>query len=233
MLDILLATLIKRPYVFAFLISYLFLSTRSRGFKRTLSFLFMGYGIAWASEALSIRTGFPYGWYFYIYENLQGEWLNFGVPVWDSVSYVFLCYAGMMTARYLVPDSSVKKQVILGAVLVVVLDIVVDPLSHLGNLWFLGKIYYYPNPGFYFDVPLSNFIGWFFVTLLIIGIDAWTDKRKAAPSVLDASLYFSVFLFNWGITLWIGQYFLAFMDLLWMAPIAYFFWGKSKRNLIQ
>ena len=96
--NVILHTILVRPYVFLFLAAYLVLSISSWGWRRSFAFLLFGYLIAWASEAASIRTGFPYGWYFYRYENLEGEWLNAGVPVWDSLSYVFLCYAGLELA---------------------------------------------------------------------------------------------------------------------------------------
>jgi len=215
-----MTTLLTRPYVFIFLIAFLFLSIRSKGIGRTLIFLVTGYLIAWSSEALSIRTGFPYGWYFYIYENLQGEWLNAGVPVWDSLSYVFLCYAGLCVAEYVFDRR--WKYVLYGALFTTILDIVIDPIAHLGDQWFLGKIYYYPNPGFYFDIPLTNFAGWFLVSFLIIGLNQLIPaiKQKEKLGFINSygglSLYFGVLLFNWIITLSIGQYGLALSSLCWM-----------------
>ena len=58
------------------------------------------------------------------------------------------------------------KLVALSAVFVTILDIIIDPVTHLGARWFLGEIYYYPDPGFYFDVTLANFAGWFLVSFL-------------------------------------------------------------------
>lgn len=42
-----------------------------------------------------------------------------------------------------------------------------DPLAHIGDRWFLSKMYYYPNPGYYFDVTFANFVGWFIVSFTI------------------------------------------------------------------
>ncbi|MBI2974102.1 MAG: carotenoid biosynthesis protein [Deltaproteobacteria bacterium] len=56
----------------------------------------------------------------------------------------------------------------LGAILTMLLDIIIDPLTVLGDKWFLGKVYYYPNGGQYFGVPLTNFAGWFLVPLMVI-----------------------------------------------------------------
>ncbi|WP_366925699.1 carotenoid biosynthesis protein [uncultured Nitrosomonas sp.] len=35
------------------------------GWRKTLAFTVAGYLIAFASEKLSITTGFPYGWHYY------------------------------------------------------------------------------------------------------------------------------------------------------------------------
>ena len=59
---------------------------------------------------------------------------------------------------------------ILGAVLMVALDIVIDPLALRGYRWFLGQIYGYPEGGVYFGITLSNFAGWFLVALVLIGV---------------------------------------------------------------
>lgn len=258
----LLHTVAIRPYVFIFLAVFLFLGFRTRGGLLTWVFLFTGYFIAWISEASSIRTGFPYGWYSYVYENLKGEWMNWGVPVWDSLSYTFLCFAGMALAEFIFLNARVEKMndelsykskrkmaifdlvpsqlvqmTLLGAAFVVILDIIVDPLAHQGDKWFLGHIYYYPNPGYYFDVPISNFLGWFLVANLIIGANLAIERFLSRPptpylGLLQAShsksksfvdqyggllLYFGIFLFNWGITLWIRDWILALVDLAWIA----------------
>lgn len=248
---IFLTSLIHRPYVFAFFIVFLFLGVATRGWIKTLLFLVLGYGVAWASEASSIRTGFPYGWYFYIYENLQGEWLNAGVPVWDSLSYTFLCYSGMSLALFLLdkPGKRPFQTALVSAGLVTLLDLVMDPLAHLGDRWFLGKIYFYPQPGFYFDVPMTNFLGWFLVSFFIVFIylkveyflpEALASKPQKSPSSFfvffvnlgGPLLYFGIFLFNWAITLWLKEWWLAFFDLLWMTgPIILFIKKSIERGL--
>lgn len=49
-----------------------------------------------------------------------------------------------------------------------ILDIIIDPLTVLGDRWFLGRVYYYPHGGPYFGVPLTNFAGWFLVPCVVI-----------------------------------------------------------------
>src|SRR5690606_17849970 len=92
-----------RPYVWAFLAGYVVCATWQIGVWRMLALIPVGYGIAFASEHASITTGFPYGWYVYRYENLQNDLLigSPGVPFFDSISYVFLCFAGWSMAYVL------------------------------------------------------------------------------------------------------------------------------------
>src|SRR5215467_7801181 len=105
----LLTTLQNRPYVFAFLFCFLLFGILQLGAVRTFLFLTLGWIVAFSSEVSSIRNGFPYGDYQYVYENLKGELLLWGVPLWDSLSYTFLAYASYSTAkksRYAFPSLS-------------------------------------------------------------------------------------------------------------------------------
>lgn len=252
-----LYTIYARPYVFVFLIAFLILGVRQKGWPRTLIFLITGYTIAWLSEASSIRTGFPYGWYFYIYEAMKGEWMNWGVPVWDSVSYVFLCFAGLGLAQkvYTIPNKNLKSLIklsLLSALFIMILDIIIDPVAHMGDRWFLGKMYYYPNPGHYFDIPVSNFAGWFLVAFLIVFTNLIIDSRFFSQSkpvrlsnqskllnLLDnygtLGLYYGVFFFNWGIAIYLQEWELVLFDLFWIAipSIALLKFSRKSHSLSQ
>lgn len=230
MLESLALMLVKRWYVFTFLAVFLAIGTYHWGIKRTLKFLVLGYFIAWASEASSIRNGFPYGFYSYHYENMRGEPFLAGVPVWDSLSYTFLSFAGWMMALWLRsrwnPTDPLPalhrawKTAFLGGLLTMLLDVVIDPVAHLGRLWFLGDIYHYPFPGWYFDVPLSNFAGWFLVSFAIIAAFRMTDRLEGIPRTiksvqLGALLYWGVYLFNLGISVYVNAYTLAAASVGW------------------
>jgi uncharacterized membrane protein len=52
---------------------------------------------------------------------------------------------------------------LVGGAMMVLLDVVIDPVALQGEKWFLGRIYEYPYRGFYFGVTAANFAGWFFV----------------------------------------------------------------------
>src|SRR6185295_1538391 len=100
-------------------------------------------------------------------------------------------------------------------------DVVIDPLTVLGDRWFLGRIYYDPNGGVYFGVPLSNFAGWFLVGATTIGLYQALEARLARPEVergvrhlrygalLEPALYVAILLFNLTLTVAIGEPVLA------------------------
>lgn len=218
-MDALITTLVKRPYVFLFLLGFLFLSIKHQGLVKTIVWLVVGYFIAFLSEYSSINNGFPYGQYYYLYGNLKGELIFAGVPVWDSLSYTFLSYAGYSTAAFAAaPKTNAWKIWLGGSLLTCILDIITDPVAKLGKDWFLGEIYYYAEKGIYFNVPLSNFAGWFFVAAIIIGLNMlifkgeWSQDNRVGW--LHLIFYASICLFSTAIAFFIGAYLLGFVNTL-------------------
>jgi putative membrane protein len=224
-MDTIIISIVRRPYVFAFLCAYFILAIKRWGAMRSLLWLVAGFVIAWMSEYASINLSFPYGEYHYVYENLKGELLLGGVPVFDSISYAFLIFAGFTTAEFIARRSSMIIRVFLGAGLTMLLDVIIDPIATMGDKWFLGKIHYYAYSGFYFGVPLSNFAGWFIVSLAVIlfNVRMWShypvffgnrpfDIIAGGPSNKDETFnisyplfFIAIALFNIVITFRVGE----------------------------
>ncbi len=236
MLHLVLGTITMRPYVFAFFGAFLLACVPHVGWKKTLTFTGVGYAIAFASEKLSITTGVPYGWYYYLDTTSQRELWVWGVPFFDSLSYVFLTYCSYTTALLILSPLATRGHdlvtletrairrswaaLVLGAFLQTFLDIVVDPVALQGRRWFLGQIYGYREVGTHFGVPLSNYAGWLVTSFVLVFAFQMIDRRReeerqagivALPlrSLLGPLLYLSVLLFNWGVTLWIGEKLMA------------------------
>jgi len=239
--DIVLGTFTMRPYVFAFFGAYLLACVPHVGWRRTMLFTVAGYLIAFASEWLSINTGFPYGWYYYIDTTSSRELWVAGVPFFDSLSYVFLAYCSYTTALFIVsPLKSWRWNVatletrairrslsalVLGAFLQTFLDIVIDPVAFQGRRWFLGQIYGYRENGIHFGVPLSNYWGWLLTSFCMVAAFQAIDARRLdeAPrgvcnlpfrSLVGPVLYLSVLIFNISMTLLIGERFMALCGIL-------------------
>jgi len=212
------------------------------GVRRAILFCVIGYFIAWLSEYSSIHSGFPYGHYYYIEQTKGKELWVLGVPWMDSISYVFLAYASHSTAilavsplirsggmLYVLETRKLRgcfHTRLLGAVLFVYLDIIIDPVALRGDQWFLGQIYGYPARGVYFGIPISNFIGWFVVGFILIYVLQKIDGLLRAENVRDRfgyrfpwrfligpALYLGVVTFNSSVTFFIREYNIAWSGI--------------------
>lgn len=237
-LRIAVGTVSMRPYVFAFFAVYLVAAVTHLGWKKTIYFTIAGYLIAFLSELSSINTGIPYGWYYYIEATRGKELWIMGVPFFDSLSYVFLAYCSYTAALLTVSPvktcgwnmvtletRSIRRSfgvLLLASLYQAFLDIIIDPVALQGHRWFLGKIYGYKVPGIHFGIPLSNYIGWWIVSLLMVfalqRIDARAPKTIDKPagianlpfrSLLGPLLFMSVLVFNLSVTIIIGENLMA------------------------
>lgn len=227
-LPLLLGTVLLRPYVFGFLAVHLLAATRDLGGRGALVFTGWAWAVAFAAEYSSTRTGIPFGLYHYT-ESTRGQELYLAnVPLMDSLSFTFLAYAAFAVARLVLNRSRGFPVVVLSGVLMMLLDVVIDPLAVRGDRWFLGRIFYYPEGGVYFGVPLSNFLGWAVVGWIIAGGYSWCVAPKDRPSrlkpLLGAALYYGVLVFNLAVTWWIGEYLLLVVGILLHAATVLLLW---------
>ncbi len=96
-----LGSLILRPYVFGFLLLHLAGASALLGWWRTAAFTLITWGVALAAEHSSIRTGIPFGWYYYVPRTADRELWIAGVPFFDSLSFSFLLVASYGLAWFL------------------------------------------------------------------------------------------------------------------------------------
>jgi uncharacterized membrane protein len=242
---LLIGTLLLRPYVFAFLAIYLALAVPAWGWRRSVLYTLLGYALAWMAEYSSVHNGFPFGPYTYISgPTIERELWVAGVPFMDSLSFVFLSFAGLQTARLIRqplaggpngrwdvrwadPDAPIGWRTwALAGLLTMGLDVVIDPVALQGEKWFLGQIYHYPSDAFYFGVPLANFAGWAALAWAITGafllLDRWVLRRSIgnwrgypADAWLGAALFAAVLSFNLSVTWAIGQAGMGLVGCLW------------------
>lgn len=240
-MDIVLGTIGLRPYVFAFLACYVVLGVMDLGWRRTLVFGGWVSLVAWVSEFSSTRIGVPFGFYTYTGLTRGQELFIADVPFIDPLSFTFLAYGAFCVARgCLGRGASPAAVTVLGGVFMVLLDVVIDPVAVRGDRWFLGHIFYYPNGGVYFGVPLSNFAGWLVVGVVGLGgyIYGWGSEVprtvRGRPPTVDRSthaprqpqpiggiaLYYAVLGFNLAVTVWIGEWVLLAIGLVLHATVA-------------
>lgn len=251
LLTLFLKTIIFRPYVFIFLAACLFAASRLIGWQRTGSFLGITWVAAFLCEFSSTRTGIPFGWYHYTGSTVGQELYLSNIPFMDSLSFSFLLYASYcMALAFLLPAAQPPRQaplnvirlqfplavrtgwpaVALTTLFFTFIDIIIDPIALRGDRWFLGKIYFYPDPGSHFGVPVANYVGWAVVSLLALlaylpwdrrlpPIDVTSAQSVTERVLLGCGLYYGVLAFNLSVTFWIGEPLLGTTGLLIYLPI--------------
>jgi putative membrane protein len=247
-------TLLLRPYVFVFLAAAVFCAHRLIGWKRTGLFLGITWFTAFVCEWSSTRTGIPFGWYHYT-GSTEGQELYFSnIPFMDSISFSFLLYASYCLALFfLLPkradtetrccgpalDCSLRARTSwpvcgLTVLFFALLDMVIDPIALRGSRWFLGQIYFYPDPGIHFGVPLANYAGWMVVGAISLALYVPLDRNLPGPLPRDnqsatgavlfgCGLYYGVLLFNLGVTFWIGERLQGMAGALMYLPVTALF----------
>ena len=158
---------LSRWYSFLPLVVVALVVWRRHGTRPALALLAGGWVIAFLAEwASTAGYGVPFGVYHYRLAGLARDWLVAGIPVFDSLSFTWLAYStytvlGGIGARG-------PRRLVLGALMMVGLDLVVDPVALRGAHWFLGSIYSYPRgAGAWFGVTWLNYVGWFVVGLAL------------------------------------------------------------------
>jgi uncharacterized membrane protein len=216
-MDLLVGSLVLRPYVFLFLGSFLALGMLDLGWRRTVAFCSCVWPAAWLAEFTSTRFGVPFGLYHYTGVTRGRELYFFDAPFFDSLSFTFLAYAGFCLARVALPRRSASRLrlAVVAGMLMMALDVVIDPLAVRGDQWFLGRIFYYAEGGVYFGVPLSNFLGWVIVGAIGVGgyLVLIGDASGRRPTG-GVALYYAVVGFNVAVTTWIGEWRLAAVGLI-------------------
>jgi putative membrane protein len=255
-LTLLIKTVQLRPYVFLFLAASLFSAKSLIGWQRTGVFFAIAWVTAFACEFSSTRTGIPFGWYHYTGSTVGQELYLSNVPFMDSLSFTMLLFASYCLALgFLLPshgedsmkDVSSKKGRLLGLTLdrsirtgwpvflltglfFAFIDMVIDPVALRGDRWFLGKIYYYPNPGIHFGVPVANYVGWAMVGAVSLLIYFCLDRRLPEPGrrsdrsvtndiLMGCGLYYSILLFNLTVTFWIDEPLIGMNGILIYIPL--------------
>lgn len=221
-----------RPYVCIFLLAFLAAAARDVGGRRAVAFLLWASGVAFVAEWASTRVGIPFGLYHYTGRTVGVELYLSNVPVFDSLSFAFLAYAAYCLSRRALGTARGVGVVALAGILMMFLDVVIDPLAVRGDRWFLGDVFYYPGGGVYFGVPLSNFAGWLLVGWVIVGGYVAATRPRAqesggrggAPGA-GVALYYGVLLFNLVLTLWIGEWRLLGAGILVQAGAVLLLYG--------
>jgi putative membrane protein len=129
-----------------------------------------GFGV----EVLGVRTGFPFGEYYYTH--------HFGPHLLDvpvTLIAAWLVLAGYTYALYARTAAGRGLVWLCAALHLVAIDFMLDPVAvEAMQLWV------WANKGAYFGIPVTNFLGWLFTALLVQAILLTAPQRFAVRGVL-------------------------------------------------
>jgi len=130
------------------------------GSRRVLALLgVVGVG-GFLAEVVGVHTGFPFGRYHYT-GGLGPELL--GVPVIIGLAWVMMAHPAVLVAARI---SRGRAMVVVAAVALATWDVFLDPQMVAARHW----TWTHPHPHLpgVADVPLSNYVGWLLVALVLM-----------------------------------------------------------------
>ena len=145
---------------------------------------------ATAIEALSIQTSFPYGAFEY---NAQLGYKLFDLVPWTvSFGWVPLVIGCFVLSSWIFKKRS--HQFFAGVLFLVVSDLIIDPGAVLMNFWT------WTNPGMYYSIPFSNYLGWILSSTIGGMVLFWMLPKND----MQRLPFYSTYTLALGNAFWIG-----------------------------
>jgi uncharacterized membrane protein len=183
-----------RWYVTIFGLVFLVCAVRQFGWKKTLIYAVAAVGFGALVENLSVHYGFPYTQYHFNSALRHKEIFVGDVPLMVPLSYTFMAYFAFAGGRLLASGpwrTRGKKfwhEYLLAVMLGVWVIWIVDPVSRLGSHYFLGELFRYDGPGFWFGLPLASQAGFLLTVVVLVGVLAWmgrSEQDRVVRRVID------------------------------------------------
>ena len=135
------------------------------GLSNTILFFISSFIISLLLEILGTNKGLIFGKYSYEPSLCPGPMIR-SVPILIAISWTGLIYMALVCTMMII-DGTVGStinlsHILLTALFVTILDLVLDPIAVDEGRWS------WDMPGKYYGVPIKNFIGWFFNSILIL-----------------------------------------------------------------
>ena len=136
--------------------------------------------IGMITESLGVNYGLIFG--DYEYGNNLGFKL-FGVPYLIGVNWIILTAISANIASFLTKNRSVVLTIIIGTLLMLAMDFVMEPIAPKLDMWRFKNLI----------VPSSNYVGWLFVGLFTQTLYNLYFREKEI--IVSTNLYLAFFLF--------------------------------------
>lgn len=164
-MDLVIGTLVGRWYVTLFGLTFLWRASRQLGWRRTCTYVAIALVVGVAAENGSVHLGFPYTRYSFNEALRDDELFIFDVPLMVPLSYTFMAYFAFAAGRLIAAGPFRTRaprawhELAVAWMLAVWALWVLDPVSRLGDRFYLGELFQYQGPGFWFGLPLGSQVG--------------------------------------------------------------------------
>jgi len=186
------------------LLSFLWIQ-RDHGWRCAIAGSLLILGGAGVAEMLGVRTGYPFGSYYYT-DRLG--WRLFGLMPW----IIPVCWTIVMANAYAICSVMIARRhrvhssdaqlllVLLTAMTVTFVDFNLEPVAvNVRKYWI-----WLEGDQVYYGVPRLNFFGWFFVSLILVSLLShllnprqWRLSTAWRCLALLSSIQFFFMLLNW------------------------------------
>ncbi|AQU80589.1 hypothetical protein AJGP001_15415 [Planococcus faecalis] len=97
----------------------------------------------------------------------------FGVPIAIGFAWLMVMATTHVVARWIVPSGGLVYAIV-GGIGAVIIDLIIDPVAYQ-----IKQYWIWADTGLYYDIPWTNFFGWFVVAFVLhLIIDLMMKKRK-------------------------------------------------------
>jgi uncharacterized membrane protein len=153
-----------------------------RGLNWTARFVVITAGLGLLAEAIGTATGFPFGDYTYAGSLGAKAW---GVPIVIPLAWSMMAYPCLLVGQWL--GRSRPMAALIGGYALASWDLFLDPQMVKAGHWHWTDVGH-ALPGAP-DVPISNYLGWLAVALLMLALLQQLPRQRRADDRLPAALF--------------------------------------------
>ena len=147
---------------------FLFHGSMIWGWLNVITFAIISFSIGTFMEIIGTKTGLIFGGKYKFNLKLSPGPSIYGIPLiipisWSGLIYMIINYCELVLggSLYFLQNQNITL-LLLPSILMVLLDLVLDPIAVDEKRWIWKK------SGAYYGVPFLNFVGWLFTTFLIL-----------------------------------------------------------------
>jgi putative membrane protein len=149
--------------------------------KQVLAFALICFVVSNLLENTSVVYGFPFG---YFHHSTSTGPRLFNIPLLATPTYMAMGYISWMVTQVLLErfkpkqwSENIWSTALVASFVFSIWDFCNDAVFHT-----LNKAFFYDQPGPWFGVPVSNFLGWLFTTFIFYGLFSWyLSNQKIGP----------------------------------------------------